>query len=167
MTGRVAGRGLVVAVTDDRGRPRPARGLASWLARAAPRWAAGEVGVALVSDAVIRRLNRRFRRVDRPTDVLAFPAAPVARGKAGRGARRLGDIAIALGVARRQARRHGHAEAAEWRILALHGLLHLLGYDHDTDQGEMTRLEERLRRRAGLPAGLGTRLGRGRRPGGR
>jgi probable rRNA maturation factor len=57
-------------------------------------------------------------------------------------------------VARRQARRAGHGYATELRILALHGLLHLLGYDHDTDRGQMARLEDRLRRQAGLPSGL-------------
>jgi probable rRNA maturation factor len=66
----------------------------------------------------------------------------------------LGDIVIARGVARRQARAHGHPESAEWRVLALHGLLHLLGYDHDADDGAMARAEARLRRRGGLPSGL-------------
>jgi probable rRNA maturation factor len=66
----------------------------------------------------------------------------------------LGDIVIATGVAARQARAVGHARAAELRVLALHGLLHLLGYDHDTDRGEMRRVEARLRRRGGLPGGL-------------
>jgi probable rRNA maturation factor len=66
----------------------------------------------------------------------------------------LGDIAIASGRARRQAQDFGHSATTEMRVLALHGLLHLLGYDHDADQGEMGRLEERLRRRAGLPGGL-------------
>jgi len=75
----------------------------------------------------------------------------------------LGDIVIARGVARRQARRAGHAERTEWRVLALHGLLHLLGYDHETDRGEMVRLERRLRRRAGLQSGLIERADGGRR----
>jgi probable rRNA maturation factor len=66
----------------------------------------------------------------------------------------LGEIAIALGVARRQAAEIGHPLGTELRILALHGLLHLLGYDHETDQGDMRRAEERLRRAAGLPTGL-------------
>ena len=68
--------------------------------------------------------------------------------------RRLGDIAIALGVARRQAREQRHSLQTEMRLLALHGVLHLLGYDHETDRGRMQRVEERLRRRAGLPSGL-------------
>jgi probable rRNA maturation factor len=72
----------------------------------------------------------------------------------------LGDVAIALGVARRQARRFGHPVGTELRVLALHGLLHLLGYDHERDQGQMLRLEARLRRRMNLPAGLLTRAPR-------
>ncbi|MGE5835953.1 MAG: rRNA maturation RNase YbeY [Acidobacteriota bacterium] len=144
-------------VTDALGRATAARGLGRWLERAAPGSARGVVSIALVSDAAIRRLNRRYRRIDRVTDVLSFPASrpphpqtPVF----------LGDLAIALGVARRQAREQGHGLPRELRILALHGLLHLLGYDHETDQGEMQRLEERLRRRAGLPPGLITRFRR-------
>ena len=92
--------------------------------------------------------------MDRATDVLSFP------GDGGS----LGDIAIAAGVASRQARAARHPLATELRVLALHGLLHLLGYDHETDQGEMARVEERLRRRAGLPAGL---IGRARAGGAR
>ena len=66
----------------------------------------------------------------------------------------VGDIVIARGVARRQARAAGHSEAAELRLLALHGLLHLLGYDHETDGGRMQRLERRLGRKGGLRQGL-------------
>jgi probable rRNA maturation factor len=76
------------------------------------------------------------------------------RGRVGSERKFLGDIAISVHSARRQARQQGHALRDEIRILALHGLLHLLGYDHDADRGEMARVEERLRRRAGLPAGL-------------
>jgi probable rRNA maturation factor len=144
---------LIATVSDDRGRPIKAGGLGRWLARAAPSAASGIVSIALIPDATMRRLNRSYRRSDRPTDVLSFPAGAVSRGRP----RRLGDIAIARGVAARQARLFGHTQAVEWRVLALHGLLHLLGYDHDTDRGEMSRLEERLRRRAGLPAGLTAR----------
>lgn len=132
---------VVAAVAD-----RPAtRGLAAWLRRVAPVAARGRVAIALVADARIRALNRQFRGIDRSTDVLSFPAA--APGE-------LGDIAIARGVAARQARRAGHGVAAELRVLALHGLLHLLGYDHETDDGRMARVEARLRRRGGLPTGL-------------
>jgi probable rRNA maturation factor len=114
----------------------------------APARARGTVTVALVSDREIQALNRRFRGLDKVTDVLSFPGAP------------LGDIAIAKGVARRQAREAGHAEHVEWRVLALHGLLHLLGYDHDNDNGRMQRLERKLRRKGGLRDGLIDRVGR-------
>lgn len=128
-----------------------ARGLGAWLTRAAPARARGEVCVALVSDARIRRLNREFRGVDRPTDVLSFPAADPGGSS--------GDVVIATGVARRQAREAGHGLATELKVLALHGLLHLMGYDHERDSGKMARLEQRLRARNGLPAGLIERAG--------
>lgn len=134
--------GLAVTVTDRLGRRitrGPAADLGRWLRRAAPARAKGAVSIAIISDTAMRRLNRTYRRKDRATDVLSFPPR---------------DIAIARGVAARQAREHGHDLRLEMRILALHGLLHLLGYDHDTDRGEMGRIEERLRRRAGLPSGL-------------
>jgi probable rRNA maturation factor len=148
--------GLRVAVVDDRGRPLRAPGLGRWLQAVAPARARGAVTVAVVSDARVRALNRDYRGVDAPTDVLSFPAAApaLARGHPPARHRWLGDIAIARGVARRQARAHGHPEATEWRVLALHGLLHLLGYDHDADAGTMRRVEQRLRRRGGLGAGL-------------
>jgi probable rRNA maturation factor len=143
---------LAVAVTDERGRP-VARTLGRWLARVSPARAAGVVHVAVVSDRRIRRLNRDYRGLDYATDVLSFvPGDDTAHARASR--RFLGDIVIARGVARRQARRAGHAEATELRVLALHGLLHLLGYDHEQDRGEMARLERRLRRRGGLREGL-------------
>jgi probable rRNA maturation factor len=147
-----------VAVTDARGRGisrGAAAGLGAWLARSAPRGARGVVTVAIVPDALMRKLNRDYRRKDRATDVLSFPPdGPLGPRRAGRERRFLGDLAIARGVAARQARELGHSLRLELRILALHGLLHLLGYDHETDRGEMGRLEERLRQRARLPAGL-------------
>ena len=127
----------------------PARGLAAWLTRVAPVRARGAVNIALVSDQEIRTLNRRFRGMDRATDVLSFPSPePRAPSPA------LGDIAIARGVARRQAREAGHSPHIEWRVLALHGLLHLLGYDHERDDGRMERVERKLRRKGGLREGL-------------
>jgi probable rRNA maturation factor len=136
----------LVSVTDGRGRPVTDGGLARWLARVAPRTARGEVAIALVSDARMRTLNRSYRRKDSVTDVLSFD---------GEGAS-LGDLVIARGVAARQAREAGHSLQAEWRVLALHGLLHLLGYDHDhpNDRGRMARLESRLRKKGGLRSGL-------------
>jgi len=119
-------------------RPRP---LGDFLARACdlvlPR-AAG-VAVCLVSDSEIARLNRTYRGKAGPTDVLSFPAG-------GRG----GDIAISPAAARRNARSLGRAVSAELRVLILHGVLHLAGYDHETDQGQMDRRERHLRRRLGI-----------------
>jgi len=138
----------IVAAAAD----RPAtRGLGPWLARVAPRRAAGEVTIALVSDGRMRALNRAFRGVDRATDVLSFPTADVAPGAA---VTTLGEVAIARGLAGRQARAAGHTLGTELRVLALHGLLHLLGFDHESDDGRMARTEARLRRAGRLPAGL-------------
>jgi len=152
-------------VTTPGGRPAAASGLAAWLAHVAEGRIGGAVTVALVSDARIRALNRRYRRKDRVTDVLSFPAfAPSARRQGARvrdpwppvsGLRpSLGDIVIATGRARRQAREAGHGLGAELRLLALHGLLHLAGFDHERDGGRMARLERTLRRRGGLETGL-------------
>ena len=143
---------LRVAVVDGRGRPVHAPGLAKWLEGVAPARAAGRVTVAMVADPRMRALNRTYRGKDAVTDVLSFPAAaaPVADG----GGRFLGDIVIASGRARTQARAAGHAESVEWRVLALHGLLHVIGYDHETDNGAMARVETRLRRAGGLERGL-------------
>ena len=160
-----AGQRLRVDVSDARGRRLSGpdvSGLGPWLSRAAPAGTRGRVTIALVSDAVMRRLNRQDRRADKATDVLSVPAdastgpprtarlPAVALANAGF----LGDLAIARGVAVRQARAQGHSVRVELRVLALHGLLHLLGYDHEVDAGEMAHLEERLRRRAGVPSGL-------------
>jgi probable rRNA maturation factor len=136
---------LDVTVVEHGARSPHGRGLARWLAQTAPRSARGEVTIALVTDATMRRLNKRFRRVDKVTDVLSFPAGTE---------HNLGDIVIARGMAARQARALRHPVRTELRILALHGLLHLLGYDHDVDEGQMARAEGRLRRRGGLPEGL-------------
>ena len=154
-----------MTVTDGRGRRVADGGLARWLAAIAPVRLQGDVAVALVRDAHIRKLNRQYRGKDYATDVLSFATASVLPSPPPRSLRNLrasflGDIANARGVARRQARDAGHAFRTELRILALHGLLHLMGYDHDKDRGEMARVEERLRRRAGLPAGLIGRVGR-------
>ena len=137
---------LQVSVTDGRGRPVRDGGLGRWLARVAPKGARGEVAIALVTDARMRVLNRSYRRKDYATDVLSF------EGEGGT----LGDLVIAKGVAARQARDAGHSLQTEFRVLALHGLLHLLGYDHDNprDNGRMARMESRLRKAGGLRAGL-------------
>jgi probable rRNA maturation factor len=135
---------LRVAIVDAQGRPARVPGLAAWLSRVAPRGARGGLTIALVSDARIRALNRAFRNKDQVTDVLSFPADPP----------HLGDVAIARGRAARQARAQGHPLGTELRVLALHGLLHLLGYDHERDRGRMRRLETRLRKKGGLREGL-------------
>jgi probable rRNA maturation factor len=125
-------------------------GLAAWLERVAPASAHGEVTVAIVNDRAMRALNRQYRQVDAVTDVLSFPADASHHTRDGV----LGDIVIAIGVARKQACLAGHALGTEARVLALHGLLHLLGYDHETDHGRMARVESRLRRTGGLREGL-------------
>ncbi len=133
-------------------------GLARWLESIAPARARGTVTVAVVSDSRVRRLNRTFRHTDRATDVLSFPSGELDRGprraRLRGGVPDLGDIVIAAGVARRQAGAAGHSLQTELRVLALHGLLHLLGYDHERDNGRMARLEARLRRRGGLRESL-------------
>jgi probable rRNA maturation factor len=126
------------------------KGLGKWLTRVAPRSARGDVTIAIVSDARVRELNSVYRGIDEPTDVLSFPISPTPSALSPL----LGDIVIARGMARKQAEKQGHSMATELRVLALHGLLHLLGYDHETDNGRMARLEARLRRKAGLPLGL-------------
>jgi len=107
----------------------------------------------VTSDARVRALNRRFRGKDSATDVLSFPSGEPDT---------LGDVVIAAGVAARQAAEAGHSIQAEFRVLALHGLLHLLGYDHEQDDGRMARLERRLRRKGGLGEGLIERGGESR-----
>ena len=140
---------LRVLVSNEQGRPVSAPGLARWLERVAPARARGTVSLAIVSDARVRALNCQYRGRDYATDVLSFPiGAPAVSAPF------LGDIVIARGVARRQARRARHSERVELRVLALHGLLHLLGYDHERDHGQMQREERRLRRKGGLREGL-------------
>jgi probable rRNA maturation factor len=108
--------------------------LASLVAALAPE--AESLGVRFVSDREMRRVNRRFRGKDRTTDILSFP------GENGH----LGDVLVSVPAARRQAAAAGHEVHRELQTLLLHGVLHCLGYDHETDQGEMERLERRLRR---------------------
>jgi len=135
--------GLSVEVVTGGGARAP--GLAQWLLNVAPARARGAVVVAVVPDARVRNLNRRFRGKDAGTDVLSFPAEEPGQ---------LGEIVIAHGVARRQAAVARHALGTELRVLALHGLLHLLGYDHEHDDGRMAQAERRLRRKGGLREGL-------------
>lgn len=107
----------------------------------------GEVDVLLADDATLRRLNKSFRGKNKATDVLSFPAAENPYGHAG-------DLAISLDTAARQAAAFGHGLRDEVRILLLHGLLHLSGLDHETDNGEMASRESELRRELRLPVSL-------------
>ena len=136
---------LRVSVATPDGLNVATRGLGPWVSRIAPAKAKGDLSIAIVSDRRMRALNRQFRGKDYATDVLSFPSEE--RGF-------LGDIVIASGVLKRQAREAGHSAATELRVLSLHGLLHLLGYDHDVDDGKMARVEARLRKKARLPEGL-------------
>ena len=105
----------------------------------------GEVNILLTGDAEMQRLNSQFRHHDTPTDVLSFPAISAATG---------GDIAISLQTARLQAAAAGHDLLTEVKVLILHGMLHLAGHDHETDRGQMRRLEQKLRAEFHLNAGL-------------
>ncbi|MBX6359485.1 MAG: rRNA maturation RNase YbeY [Acidobacterium ailaaui] len=109
----------------------------------------GEVSVLLTTDNGIRALNRDFRKKDKATDVLSFPAET---SHAGAGI--AGDLAISLDTARRQAEEQRHPLLTELKVLLLHGVLHLAGYDHESDRGQMARKEAALRKQLGLPAGL-------------
>jgi probable rRNA maturation factor len=118
----------------------------------------GKVTVLLTTDAAIRRLNRQFRGKDKTTDVLSFPAEGVgAEGIAG-------DLAISAPTALKQAREQEHSLSTEVKVLMLHGLLHLAGYDHETDSGQMARRERLLRGRLGLPLGLIERVEKAEQP---
>ncbi len=99
----------------------------------------GEVSLVLAGDRLLHRLNRDYRGQDRPTDVLSFPGEGGEEG--------LGDVVISVETAERNARSGGRSLARELDVLALHGFLHVLGYDHETDDGTMDRLERRLRKR--------------------
>ena len=110
----------------------------------------GRVSVLLTTDRAIRRLNRQFRGIDKATDVLSFPAEALVP----RGERIAGDLAISVPTARRQSAVCGHSLGTELKVLMLHGLLHLAGYDHEVDSGEMARRERALRTKLGLPQGL-------------
>jgi probable rRNA maturation factor len=108
----------------------------------------GEVNVLIAGSREIRELNRRYRGQPKATDVLSFPSD----GGAGKGF--AGDMAISADLAAQSARRLGHAPAVELKILMLHGILHLAGYDHERDNGRMAGREERLRTQLGLPTAL-------------
>jgi probable rRNA maturation factor len=140
------------ATIDKNQRVPSARTLARFLAlaQAAVRLR-GEVTVLLTTDLAIRRLNRQFRGKDKATDVLSFPSEVFPGPTTERIA---GDLAISVPTARKQAAGQGHALSVEIKVLMLHGLLHLAGYDHEADEGQMARRERLLRGRLRLPQGL-------------
>lgn len=105
----------------------------------------GEVAVLVTGNREIKKLNKEFRRKDKPTDVISFPSET--EGVAG-------DIAISADIAQQNAQILGHEVAAELKVLILHGMLHLAGFDHEVDDGQMARKEARLRKQLGLPVGL-------------
>ncbi|HEX9112456.1 MAG TPA: rRNA maturation RNase YbeY [Terriglobales bacterium] len=108
----------------------------------------GTVNVLLTTNAEMKSLNRRFRGKNKATDVLSFPPAPDANKEFA------GDIAISAEIATQNVRDLGHDSAVEVKILTLHGILHLSGYDHERDHGQMARREQQLRRELRLPVGL-------------
>jgi probable rRNA maturation factor len=134
------------------GTPGLSRGLSRRQARAFAKRLESEVTrgrpftCLIAGDAEVRRLNRDFRKDDRATDVLSFPSAQSLGF--------LGDVAISFEHAKRQAAEYGHTVGLEIEILMLHGVLHLLGFDHEKDRGQMARAENKWRAALGLPAGL-------------
>ena len=133
-----------VRILGRRRAGRDARGLEAFINRVLDSQGAGSVSVSLklTTDGVIRRLNRRFRGHDQATDVLSFEGFESPSGSA-----HLGDLVISVDTARRQARAAGLTLEREMHELTLHGVLHLLGHDHEIDDGAMNRLELVLRRR--------------------
>lgn len=108
----------------------------------------GAVNLIVTTEDRIREMNRRFRKKDKPTDVLSFPALDMPNGNLA------GDVAICAEIAAENGVILGHGTATELKILLLHGLLHLAGHDHETDDGEMARSEQKLRRQLHLPEAL-------------
>ena len=135
-------------------------GLAKFVSRASRAVGLrGVVNVLVTGNRELRALNRRFRGKDKPTDVLSFAPEPFISESALIN-RLAGDIAISAEIAKQNARRLDHSAAQEIKVLTLHGVLHLAGYDHDRDEGAMARKETALRQSLGLPVGLIERNGR-------
>jgi probable rRNA maturation factor len=139
------------------GSPAPEKNLRMPTARTLARFLAvaqsaiclkGQVTVLLTTDAAIRKVNRQFRHKDKATDVLSFPAEGIGAEKIA------GDLALSVPTARKQSIDQGHSLSTEIKILILHGLLHLAGYDHEADTGQMARRERQLRAKFNLPQGL-------------
>jgi probable rRNA maturation factor len=121
----------------------------------------GTVNVLVTSSAAMRSLNQRFRAKNKATDVLSFPAQATVLKKLRR-PQIAGEIAISADIALQNAARLEHSAALEIKVLVLHGILHLAGYDHERDNGEMARKEAKLRRALKLPVALTERVGPGR-----
>ena len=121
----------------------------------------GQVNVLVTSSAAVRSLNQRFRNQNKATDVLSFPASPSAQ-KSGTEKKLAGEVAISADIALKNSFRLGHPAVDEVKILALHGILHLAGFDHERDNGEMARKETKLRHAMGLPEALIERAKSGR-----
>lgn len=137
---------LVQVIDRQRGEKVATRPLASFLARCGrevPPRREGSLSLCLVGDRAMLEANRNFRQIDATTDVLSFPSDLVEED----GRHYLGDLMISVPQARRQATEQRHSLARELRLLALHGYLHLLGYDHEADAGLMMRFQRRLERR--------------------
>jgi len=133
----------------------PKRELASFLALAAEAASIkGHISVLLTDDQTLRELNRTYRKMDKATDVLSFPAGEPVKARGRKTERQGGDIAISLTTAARQAEAFGHDLKTEVKVLLLHGTLHLSGLDHETDGGQMARRERVLRKQFDLPLGL-------------
>jgi probable rRNA maturation factor len=145
-----SGLGVVLLNRQRRASVRPARLRRVLRAAARDLGVTGELSVVLAGDRTLRSLNARYRGKDKPTDVLSFPGPGGEEG--------LGDVVISLDTAARNARALGRTLPQEVDVLALHGFLHVLGYDHETDDGTMDRLERRLRRK--LLDGRATRRAR-------
>ena len=141
MPRKAPARGLDVVFVNRQRKRKVAKARFLRILREAARTlrVSGELAIVFAGDGVLRRLNGRYRGKDRPTDVLSFPGPGGSEG--------LGDVLISMPAAERNARRLGRTFAQELDVLALHGFLHLLGYDHETDDGTMDRLERRLRLR--------------------
>jgi probable rRNA maturation factor len=112
----------------------------------------GTVNVLVTSSTAIRSLNRQFRNQNKATDVLSFPSD--IGSQSGRNPKLVGDVAISADIALQNSTRFGHPVAQEIKILTLHGILHLAGFDHERDNGQMARKEATLRRALKLPAAL-------------
>jgi probable rRNA maturation factor len=135
-----------VVILEDEEKNVRGRSLALFAAKARRALGlCGEVNIRITSSREMRELNRRFRRKNKPTDVLSFPSAIP---------KLAGDLAISADIAAANAAGLGHSTESELKILILHGLLHLAGYDHETDNGEMQSREAELRRELKLPVGL-------------